>query len=453
MPKVRDAKVTDEQRYLPKWVLKEKPHNRKRRESLKRAFSLNHTTYNWPSQPIVIICVDGGDPAYIEEGLRQRALPTFERFMRDGFYTIANGSMPSFTCPNNMSIVTGAEPAVHGISGNYYLDSTTNEPVTMTGPELLRSKTILAEFARLGAKVITVTAKDKLRLQLQKGLPIKEGNISFSAQHAASCSLAENGIEGITRLVGKPEPDMYSAQLSLFVLDAGIKLLERYHPDIMYLSLTDFIQHKFAPHETEAITFYQALDQRLLELEERGALIGLTADHGMNDKANEVGEPNVIWLQDILDRKFGRNEMRVICPITDPFVVHHGTLGGLVRVYLKDITQREHALSFIREHEGVESIWEKYSAARVFEMPPDREGDLVVIGDAHTCLGARESEHDLNGLEGYRLRTHGGISESLVPFMLSRPLNPDYWNRAVGKRLRSHELFDFAINGSLSLED
>ena len=30
--------------------------------------------------------------------------------------------VPSFTNPNNLSIVTGAPPAVHGICGNYFYD-------------------------------------------------------------------------------------------------------------------------------------------------------------------------------------------------------------------------------------------------------------------------------------------------------------------------------------------
>ena len=149
--------------------------------------------------------------------------------------------MPSFTCPNNMSIVTGSEPEVHGIYGNFYLDRETGEPVVMTGPELLRSRSIMSEFSRQGAKVVSITAKDKLRKQLQKEMDLSGGSVSFSSQHADQCTMEENGIENVLEFVGQPLPEMYSAQLSLFVLDAGIKLLEEHRPDILYLSLTDFI--------------------------------------------------------------------------------------------------------------------------------------------------------------------------------------------------------------------
>lgn len=413
-------------------------------------FELNNVTYAWPTRPVVVVCVDGGDPAYIEQAFRHRMIPNIERFMRQGFYAITDGTVPSFTCPNNMSIITGAGPAVHGISGNFYLEPETRKPVVMTGPELLRSNTILAEYASRGAKVVSITSKDKLRQQLQKGIDLAQGHISFSAQEAEHCTVAENGIDGVLELVGMPQPDMYSADLSLFVLEAGIKLLEQHRPHIMYLSLTDYIQHKHAPHEPEALDFYRHLDGAFGRLAGLGAVLGITADHGMNDKARPDGSPNVIWLQDLLDAEFGAQATTVICPITDPFVAHHGSLGGFVRVYCNHTARPEDVLSFTAQLPGVESVWDKMLAARVFDLPPDCEGDVVVIGEAGVCIGAAETDHDLSGLAGHRLRTHGGVAESKVPFILSEPLNDDYWARAAGRTLRSHNIFEFTINGTVA---
>ncbi|MEE8265481.1 MAG: alkaline phosphatase family protein, partial [Acidiferrobacterales bacterium] len=208
---------------------------------------LNGISYHWPARPVVVVCIDGSDPAYIEQGVKDGIIPNIERFMKAGFSAIADGTVPSFTCPNNMSIVTGSPPAVHGISGNFYLEPETRKAVMMTGPELLRSSTVLAEFSKRGAKIVSITSKDKLRQQLQKGVDIAAGNISFSAQYADRCTLAENGIDNALELAGMPQPDMYSAELSLFVLEAGIRLLEQNRPDILYLSLTDYVQHKCAP--------------------------------------------------------------------------------------------------------------------------------------------------------------------------------------------------------------
>ncbi len=407
---------------------------------------LNGIHYRRPSRPVAVVCIDGGDPKYMAQGLKDGIIPNIERFMTEGFSTIARGSMPSFTCPNNMSIVTGTEPEVHGISGNFYLNRETNEPVVMTGPELLRTRSVMSEFSRHGAQVVSITAKDKLRQQLQKDMDLSGGSMSFSAQHADQCTLAENGIEDVLTYVGRPQPDMYSADLSLFVLDAGIKLLETRRPDILYLSLTDFIQHSHAPGTPVANQFYRDLDARFGRLAELGALVALTADHGMNDKANAEGEPNVIFLQDILDRDLGGGTTTVICPITDAFVGHHGALGGFVRVYCHHGHRAEAVLEIVRDLTGVEQAWSAESVARELEQPLDREGDVAVMGDAHTVIGGREADHDLSALKGSRLRTHGSIYEADVPFIISEPLNGPYAERGAAGDLRSHELFDFALN-------
>ncbi|HTP73611.1 MAG TPA: alkaline phosphatase family protein, partial [Burkholderiaceae bacterium] len=267
--------------------------------------NVNGVTYRWPRRPAVVVCIDGGDPAYLRRFLDDGALPNIARFIGEGFGTVVDGSMPSFTCPNNMSIITGTPTSRHGISGNFYLDTATWQPVVMTGPELLRGDTILARFADAGAKVVSITAKDKLRKQLGKGLDVARGHVSFSSEYASRCTLADNGIENVLEFVGMPQPDMYSMELSLFVLEAGIKLLAQRRPDLLYLSLTDWVQHKYAPGESEALRFYRALDDAFGRLAALDATVALTADHGMSDKSNAAGEPNVIWLQDILDARFG----------------------------------------------------------------------------------------------------------------------------------------------------
>ncbi|MDH3701359.1 MAG: phosphonoacetate hydrolase [Alphaproteobacteria bacterium] len=414
----------------------------------KPAVELNGIEYQYPSQPIVVVCIDGGDPAYIKSGLRDGIIPNIERFMQNGFHTVAEGTVPSFTCPNNMSIVTGKPPAVHGISGNFYLDPATGEAVVMTGPELLRTQSVMASFSQHGAKVVSITAKDKLRQQLAKNLDLSGGSVSLSSQYADRCTMAENGIEDVLDFVGQPLPDMYSQELSLFVLDAGIKLLETRRPDILYLSLTDFVQHAHAPGTPEANDFYINMDQRFGRLAELGAIVALTADHGMNDKSKEDGTPNVIWLQDVLDDRFGTGSSTVICPITDAFVGHHGALGGFVRVYCKNGLDPRDAIAAIKDIAGIEGAYAKSETVERFELPADREGDVAVISDAGTCIGAREQDHDLSALKGHRLRTHGGVSEAKVPIIISHPVDDRYAARAEAGVLKSYEVFDFAINGT-----
>ena len=410
---------------------------------------LNGVSYRWPAQPVVVVCIDGGDPAYIEQGLRDGIIPNIARFMSEGFSAIADGTVPSFTCPNNMSLITGAPPSVHGISGNYYLDVASGEAIVMTDPELLRSRTLLAEFADAGARVVSITAKDKLRKQLGKDLDLTRGNISFSSEKADQCTLLENGIENVLELVGMPLPDMYSMDLSLFVLEAGVRLLERQRPDLMFLSLTDFIQHKHAPGDPVANEFYRRIDEKFGRLAALGAVVALTADHGMNDKSTPEGKPKVIFLQDILDREFGKGDTRVICPITDAFVKHHGALGGFVRVWcLGGRATPEAIIERIKDMPGIAAALDRATVCRQFDLPPDREGDVAVIAEVDVVIGAAASEHDLSSLGDARLRSHGAVSEARVPFILSHPLGEFYRQRAASEALKSHQIFDYAINGA-----
>jgi phosphonoacetate hydrolase len=410
---------------------------------------VNGTEYGWPRKPVVVVCIDGGDPAYFDHGLAHGYIPNVARFMNQGFSAVADGTVPSVTCTNNMSIITGAPASVHGISGNFYLDPATGEAVVMTGPELLRGETIFAQFGRAGARIAAITAKDKLRRQLGKGLDVSRGNICFSSEHVERCTRAEHGIENALEFVGMPKPDMYSMELSLFVLEAGVRILERDRPDILYLSLTDWVQHKYAPGEPEAIEFYRKLDDCFGRLADLDAIVALTADHGMNDKSKPDGTPNVVWLQDILDAEFGQGDTKVICPITDHFIAHHGALGGFVRVYCRGGRATPEAfMRLIEPVPGLAEIYDRHTVCRKFDLPLDREGDVAVISARDVCVGGSQKEHDLSGLEGHRLRTHGGVTEARVPFVVSEPVSDAHRLKAKNGPLNSYQLFEFAINGT-----
>ncbi len=389
---------------------------------------LNGRLYRAPAEPTVVICVDGFDPAYIERGIADGVLPTLSAFARDGWIGEAEAVIPTFTNPNNASIVTGAPPAVHGIAGNYHLDRTTGREIMVTDERMMRSLTILGLLSQTGVKTAAITAKDKLRRMLGHGL-------------CGACFSSERAGPEIEALVGRPRPDMYSADLSLFVLDAGLALLAAGRAELLYLSLSDYVQHGHAPGEPEADRFHRALDERVARFLELGAVVALTADHGMNDK------PRVVFLEDELCERFGEKAARVICPITDPFVRHHGALGSFVRVYARNRPDITAMLKASAELPGIAGVYARDEAALRFELPWDIEADFVVLGDSGTAIGGVLAEHDLSGLAGHRLRSHGGQSEQGVPFMLSRPLSAFYRERAETSILRNFDIFDFALNG------
>jgi phosphonoacetate hydrolase len=168
----------------------------------------------------------------------------------------------------------------------------------------------------------------------------------------------------------------------------------------------------------------------------------------MNDKSNADQSPKVVWLQDILDKEFGKDAATVICPITDYFVAHHGSFGGFVRVYCNGKVTPQDVMRVASALPGIETVCDKETAARIFDLPIDREGDVVVISDADHCIGMTPDKHDMTGLAGHRLRTHGGLSEAKVPFVINRPLYESYAARAQRGGLRNFHIFDFAINGA-----
>jgi phosphonoacetate hydrolase len=393
------------------------------KEQMKSPVTVNGKRYRWPDKPLVVVCVDGSEPAYIPEAVRAGVAPFLGRLLSQGTALEADCVVPSFTNPNNLSIVTGVPPATHGICGNYFYDRDADAEVMMNDPKYLRCGTLLAAFADAGAKVTVITAKDKLRKMLGHNLK----GTCFSSEQADAAMVA---------LAGMPVPSVYSAELSEFVFAAGVKLMERDRPDLMYLSTTDYVQHKAAPGAPAANAFYAMMDKYLARLDALGCAIALTADHGMNAKHRADGAPDVVYLQDVLDGWLGAGSARVILPITDPYVVHHGALGSFATVYVhQDVKARISSLP------GIELVLTREEAAKRFELPPDRIGDLVVVSTRHVVIGTSKAKHDLSGLTE-PLRSHGGISEQRVPLLFNRRLT----GVPGGRRLRNFDVFDLALN-------
>lgn len=401
----------------------------------------NGRAYRIPATPTVAVCIDGSEPGYIEAAIAAGLAPHLDRIMRAGTSTTAKSVIPSFTNPNNISIITGRPPAVHGIAGNYFLDPATGQEVMMNDAKFMRAGTIMEALQGGGARVAVVTAKDKLRTLLGHGLDYSAGGaIAFSSEKADKVSVAENGIADALGLVGMPVPDVYSAKLSEFVFAAGVRLLETMRPDVMYLSTTDYVQHKAAPGSAVANRFYAMLDAYVGRLDAAGAVVALTADHGMNDKHLPDGAPDVIYLQDLFDLWTAKGACRVILPITDPYVAHHGALGSFATVYLPPGADVPALLGRLRALEGVDLAIRRDEACRRFELPEDRIGDIVVVSTCHKVLGTSRDRHDLSGLTE-PLRSHGGLTEQTVPMIVNRKIafRPDH-------ELRNFDIFDVALN-------
>ena len=414
-----------------------------------RSFTANGIAYQPTGCPIAVICLDGSADEYLDAAMSRGRMPHLQAICNSGFRGLARGAMPSFTNVNNTSIVTGVPPSVHGIGGNFFFDTTTGQEVMMNSASFLRCETLFPAAMRAGWKVGVITAKEKLRDIFSSGL-VAAGGIAFSAEKAKDARFATHGVEDVEGLVG-PTPQIYSGEASLYVLKAGVSLLEGDLANLLYLSTTDFMQHKYEPTSAEALDFYASLDQEIGRVVEMGARVAITADHGLNAKQKPDGSPNVLYLETELNRQFGTG-WRVILPITDPYVAHHGALGSFAQIHLPQAHAGRFTvngvLAWLLSQAGITEAFDKNTAARLMELPMDRMGDMVVCAARNWVIGRTPEYHDLKAIEG-GLRSHGGRYEEMVPFILSRPLKPEYAARARGD-LRNFHLFDFALNGTLA---
>ena len=400
---------------------------------------------NYPSKvnkPVVVICLDGSQKEYLDIASKESLTPNLDKIINEGEFILAHSAIPSFTNPNNISIVTGQPSAVHGICGNFFYTPSTGEEVMMNDPQYLRAPTIFQKFYEQGAKIAVITAKDKLRSLLGNGLKFNENKaICFSSEKSDQTTLEQNGIEKVNEWLETPVPEVYSQDLSEFVMKAGVKILNEFKPDIMYLSTTDFIQHKYEPGHEIANRFYQMFDHHIGLLNDNDISLVITADHGMKAKTNFDGEPNAIFLEDLLNKKFPQENFKVILPITDPYVVHHGSLGSFAMIYVENQELIPHVLEEIKKIPEIEEVLNKQDACKTYHLPEDRSGDIVCMSSESFTIGSSKSKHDLSSLKE-PLRSHGGLHEREVPFII----NSSKSDIAKQLQIYNYDAFYYATN-------
>ena len=408
---------------------------------------LNINKREYPSKihnTCVVVCLDGSQKEYLDEASKANLIPNLDKIINKGEYLMAHSAIPSFTNPNNISIVTGQPSSVHGICGNFFYTPATGEEVMMNDPRYLRAPTIFEKYYESGAKIALVTAKDKLRTLLGNGLKYNDNRaLCFSAEKSDLATKELNGIENVNKWLGKPVPEVYSAELSEFVMAAGVKLMKEFKPDIMYLSTTDYMQHKYEPGHKVANKFYEMFDTYIGQLDNLGATLVITADHGMKPKSKKDGSPNAIFLQDHLDATFSKNKTKVILPITDPYVVHHGALGSFATIYLKDKNDLEPVINEIKKIKEIEVVLNKKDACRIYNLTEDRTGDIICMSSEFMTIGSSKDKHDLSGLNE-PLRSHGGLHEREVPFIVNKKIK----QIDSQKQLYNYDAFYYATIGS-----
>jgi phosphonoacetate hydrolase len=335
----------------------------------------------------LIVCLDGVGPEY----LAQADVPTIDTLGRRGWRTVGQAAMPSVTNVNNVSILTGAPSAVHGITANYYYDRARGEGVYMEDARFILVPTVLQRASLAGQRTALIAAKDKLRTLLSPG-----ACTSFSAESPPAWAVEALG----------PPPPILSVEVNHWLLRAAALLCRRDPPDLLYLSTTDYAQHKHAPESEVSQANLAALDALLAALLDSGpefALV-LTADHGMAAKTRGLDLGQIL--------EVGGIAAEAVPIIKDRYVAHHGNLGGAAYICLQDPGAVAEAAALLRDEPGVESVWARAAAAEAFHLHPERIGDLFVLATAETVFGALPAPR-----QEVSLRSHGGLHTRAVPIV------------------------------------
>ena len=337
----------------------------------------------------LIILIDGGDPAYFEAS----STPNLDAIEGEGARFIVSCQMPSVTNVNNVSMICGAPPAAHGITANYFLNTETGEEVYMESGDFVLAPTLMETGRAAGRKTAVLASKQKLCEMIGKG--------------AQTVVTAEAPPAWLTQKAGAKE-EIYSGAVNLWLLRAARAVLEEEKPDLLYVTTTDYMQHKYGPEHAKAQAHHAALDAEVGKLVDswlrihKDGTVFITADHGMRDKTRAL-DPGVI----LRAEGVGAEAVPII---KDRYVVHHGNQGGAAYVHLENGETLTEALAILKARPGIEDALTRQEAAERFQLMPERVGDVMVLADSETVFGVMdEAEREVS------LRSHGSAHESEVP--------------------------------------
>ena len=338
-----------------------------------------------PRRKILIVLVDGCGPDYLE----QSDVPNLRRMMREGFYTVGAGVIPSVTNINNASLLTASLPEEHGITTNYYYDRAAGKFSYMETADFLLRPTIFERAGKLGMRSALVAAKDKVRTLGGRG-----ADVAISAEAPPPEFVARIG----------PREEIYSAAVNYWAFRAARYLLGQ--SDLLYLTTTDYMMHTFPPEDERSREHLHQLDALLdAMLNDHPKLeVYLTADHGMNAKSEAFDLGRLLAARNIA--------CEAVPVVKDRYVAHHQNLGGACYIYLQNAANQERAMDLLRECPAVEGMYTAPRAAAEFHLHRDRIGDIVLLGRRHAAFGPLDHVR-----EETRVRSHGSRHESRVPIL------------------------------------
>ncbi len=339
------------------------------------------------NKKLLFICLDGCSPEYIEKS----PTPNLDRLAKEGFYKEIRAMVPTVTNINNVSLVTGTYPKIHGITANYFLNPKTGKGTYMESADYILTETIFEKGKAVGRSSALLTSKDKLRILLNRGT-----SISMSV---------ERPLKWIIDKIGPP-PSIYSIEADLWLLKAACELLSKKFIDLMYLSTTDYVMHKFKPGDAQSEYYLQEIDRligKIVNIDSNIETI-ITADHGMSNKTKALDLGRILADQEI--------QCEVIPIIKDRYIIHHQNMGGAAYIYLEKKSDFDQAIAILLHLEGVEEVISRQEASQRYNLFPQRIGDIFVLADKNTVFGRLRKD-----FEEVNIRSHGSIHEQKIPLI------------------------------------
>ena len=369
-------------------------------------------------QRCVIGMLDGFGLTYLEG----TNLPVIKnKLIKEGLFKKVSGCYPSVTNVNNVGIATGSWPKDHGIIANSYFNRESGTPEYMNDKNLIKVDSVFIKGKKRNKKVAVLSSKKK--------------STELFGDSADIAITAENPPKDLVEAIGEPA-HIYSSEVNDWLWQAAIYLLKKDKSiDLIYVHITDYPMHRWAPEEIGSQLHLQKMDARLGEITECApdAAILLTADHSMNKKTR-------CWNLAKVCENRGIPLLFALSPERDYYIKHHKNYTGCSWIWLKDPEDKEPVREIIKSLDGVDEVYDSKYIADKYKTSIHHIGDLVVEGDKNTMFGEADEEYETLD-EGYR--AHGSLHEMELPMiMYNTNLEIDKFNELTHNKDLTIHLWD-----------
>jgi len=276
------------------------------------AFALhtNVSAAEKPVQHVVLVSIDGLAASYLDDP--RANLPTLRNLRKAG--ATAKGmitSFPSVTWPSHTSLITGVQPARHGVIGNnVWLRSEERALAYIGDPERTKEQAIKVPTLYDAAHQAGLTCGSVIWPCTNGAKSLKwmipdAGRADLHAKYTTPGLVAELAKEGIdiSKLGAWGWNKDYSTERDVLYTRVAQHLLKKDRANLVLVHLVtpDGVEHAYGPHTPEAYQAVAESDQRIAEIWQTlqepplagKAALFVVSDHGFAPYEKFI-RPNVV---------------------------------------------------------------------------------------------------------------------------------------------------------------